>query len=56
MKHPPTIQSLYANKLLLTYEEWWELNRISFEWLPNIYNPHILYIEYTIKTIAEYIK
>ena len=48
-------EELLKKKIILTYEEWYEINKLAFI-LPNKYNPKDLYAEYVEEIVADYEK
>ena len=48
-------EELLKKKIILTYEEWYEINKLAFI-LPNKYNPQDLYAEYVEEIVADYEK
>jgi hypothetical protein len=53
MTREERIERAIKGQQLLTYAEWYEINKLAFEWCRNSLNPEKLYEEYVNETLGE---
>ena len=53
MTREEKIEKLIKGQQLLTFEEWYELNRFALEYTRNSINPRELYEEYVAEVLGE---